>query len=157
MAVGELNLVPYLDIIVNLNMFLLFTFQVVLELRVINFNPPASGSSTDIVGKNQEDKTVVLTVMITKAGHMITTDTESGTKQVPMKSGTYDFAQLETELEGLRKRPDIHVDPDNLIVVAEPAITYDKVVATLDACRYMADGTTELFPHVTLGLAVGTQ
>lgn len=157
MAVGELNLVPYLDIIVNLNMFMLLTFQVVLELKVINFNPPASGPSTDIVGKSTEDKTIVLTVMITKSGHMITTDADSGTKQVPMKTGDYDYVELEKQLEDLRKRPDIKVDPDNLIVVAEPAITYDKVVATLDAARYMADGTSELFPHVTLGLAVGTQ
>ena len=41
--------------------------------------------------------------------------------------------------------------------VAEPLITYDHVVATLDAARYMGDGKEELFPHVTLGLAVGSQ
>jgi biopolymer transport protein TolR len=157
MAVGELNLVPYLDIIVNLNMFMLLTFQVVLELKVINFNPPASGPSTDIAGKNVDDPTVVLSVLITKSGHAITTTEAIGTKQVPLKGVDYDYAELEKQLEALRDRTDIKIDPDNLIVVAEPAVTYDKVVATLDAARYRQDGKTELFPHVTLGMAVGTQ
>lgn len=174
LAEGELNLVPYLDIIVNLNMFMLLTFQVVLEMKVINFNPPASGSSTDIVGKQDEqDKVVVLTVLVKESGHAITTDANAGAVEVP-KIGcvvppppapndscfggkSYDFTKLQKELETLKKRTDIHVDPENLILVAEPAITYDHVVATLDAARYMVDGKEELFPHVTLGLAVGSQ
>jgi biopolymer transport protein TolR len=174
LAEGELNLVPYLDIIVNLNMFMLLTFQVVLEMKVINFNPPASGSSTDIVGKKEnEDKILVLTVLVKETGHAITTDADSGAREVPkiacvvpkppavndvcFGGRSYDFLTLQKELEALKKRTDIHVDPENLIVVAEPHITYDHVVATLDAARYMVNGTEELFPHVTLGLAVGSQ
>lgn len=159
LAEGELNLVPYLDIIVNLNMFMLLTFQVVLELKVINFNPPASGASTDIVGKqeNEEEPAVVLNVLVKSSGHAITTDGPLGTTEIPKKGAEYDYASLTKELEALKKRTDLRVDGDNLIVVAEPAITYDYVVATLDAARTMTDGKSDLFPHVTLGLAVGTQ
>ena len=174
LAEGELNLVPYLDIIVNLNMFMLLTFQVVLEMKVINFNPPASGSNTDIVGKQDEkDKIIVLTVLVKESGHAITTDSPSGAVEVPkiacvvpkppavndtcFGGKAYDFTKLQAELEALKKRTDIHVDPENLILVAEPLITYDHVVATLDAARFMSDGKEALFPHVTLGLAVGSQ
>ena len=38
---GELNLVPYLDIITTLVIFLIFTFQVVVEFRLIDLLPPA--------------------------------------------------------------------------------------------------------------------
>lgn len=36
---GELNLTPYLDIITTLVIFLIFTFQVVIEFRLIELLP----------------------------------------------------------------------------------------------------------------------
>lgn len=152
---GEINLVPYLDIMVNLIMFMLLTFQVVAELKVINFNPPASG-----VGAGTPDPTkeaLLLTVMITSKGHVILTSNDgAGTQTVPKGAADYDYAKLSEDLQKLQEMPNLNVDPENLVVVAEPDITYDKVVATLDAARSKKDGT-DLFPKVTLGMAVGTQ
>jgi biopolymer transport protein ExbD len=155
---GEINLVPYLDIMVNLIMFMLLTFQVLAELKMITFNPPASGGDDTVTtGDKDEEKKLMLTVMITKSGFQIlTTDENAGKEVIPAKNdGDHDYADLTKRLERIRK--DVTNIDENLIVVAEPDIIYDVVVKTLDATRTTADGKKDLFPKVTLGMAVGTQ
>lgn len=154
---GEINLVPYLDIMVNLIMFMLLTFQVLAELKMISFNPPASGDPTTGINQGEdEEKKLVLTVMITKNNfQIITNNDDAGKEKVPLKNGEHDYADLTARLERLKK--DVTNLEENLIVVAEPDIIYDIVVKTLDATRTAADGKTDLFPKVTLGMAVGTQ
>ena len=39
-ADAELNLIPYLDIMMNLVIFLIFSFQVIIEFRLIDVIPP---------------------------------------------------------------------------------------------------------------------
>lgn len=152
---GELNLVPYLDIMVNLIMFMLLTFEVVAELKIINFNPPASGPGLDISQSPTGEKTVMLTVMITSEGFQILTDSDDmGTEKVPKKNGDWDYAELSFRLDRVKKAV-ANID-ENLIVVAESAVIYNTVVQTLDAARATPDGN-DLFPRVTLGMAVGTQ
>ena len=155
-ADGELNLVPYLDIMVNLIMFMLLTFQVVAELKIINFNPPASGPGFDIGSQSPEgEKLVMLTVMITKEGFQVLTDRDDmGTEKVPLKNGDWDYDELSLRLDRVKKAV-ANID-ENLIVVAESDVIYNTVVRTLDAARTSPDGH-ELFPRVTLGMAVGTQ
>jgi biopolymer transport protein ExbD len=163
-SVGELNLVPYLDIMVNLIMFMLLTFQVLAELKIINFNPPASGSENQI-GKQSDpnEKVVMLTVMITNQGYQILTNDDTLGKEIIPTTVTdgkkeHDYAKLTAQLIDIRKRLQVgttKVD-DNLIIAAEPDIQYDVVVKTLDATRTKEDGT-DLFPLVTLGMALGTK
>ena len=43
---AELNLTPYLDIMMNLVIFLIFSFQVIIEFRLIDVVPPAVGASS---------------------------------------------------------------------------------------------------------------
>jgi len=179
-AESELNLVPYLDIMMNLIMFMLLTFQVVLELKVISFNPPASGPVTDIGAQGEnEEKPVMLTVMVTATGHRIVTDNPNfGTEEIPKKGDDYDYDEVSKHLDELKFPPPdrgkLNLDP-NLIIVAEPQVEYETIVKTLDAVRMSPSGakTPEcapdkvsaqdpperctLFPHVTLGMAVGTQ
>jgi biopolymer transport protein TolR len=148
-ADSELNLVPYLDIMMNLVMFMLLTFQVTAELKVINFNPPASGGGG---GGGATDEPLRLTVLVSSGGFQLTTTTDgAGSEAIPMKGAEWDYPELTKRLA--RVHGEIpNLDP-NLVVVAEPDITYDIVVNTLDAARTAPDGT-ELFPNVTLGLAV---
>jgi biopolymer transport protein TolR len=154
-ADSELNLVPYLDIMVNLIMFMLLTFQVVLELKIIQFNPPASGAG-GASADAPDEKPLLLTVMITGSGLRILTDNaDAGAETIPMVDGKYDYAKLSENLRRLKFDSGLKID-ENLIIVAEPQIDYDTVVATLDAARATKD-EKELFPHVTLGMAVGTQ
>lgn len=154
---GELNLVPYLDIMVNLIMFMLLTFQVVAELRIINFNPPASGGPGAGGEAAEEERKLLLTVMITGSGHkLLTDDVDAGTQTVPLGAdGKHDFTKLQADLQKLQENVP-QIDRENLVIVAEPQIEYELVVKTMDAARTTANGE-DLFPNVTLGMAVGTQ
>jgi len=173
---GEINLVPYLDIMVNLIMFMLLTYQVLVELRLISFNPPAAGPGP-APGDKPKEETKMLTVVIYGAGFkLLTSDESAGTELVPKKNNDYDYAGLKDHLKEIKTA--VKVDP-HLVVVATPDVIYDTVVKTLDAARCDISGTAphtpppapgaavkqsvcpdtaaELFPDVTLGMAVGSQ
>lgn len=147
----ELNLVPYLDIMVNLIMFMLVTYQVLVELNLIQVNAPTRGGS-NALSDNPDEKPLILTVAITGQGfRILTTDVTAGTENIPMKGNDYDYAELTLHLE--RIKSGVKVDP-HLIVTADPNIVYEKVIATLDAARTDTSGN-ELFPKVTFGMAMG--
>lgn len=151
---AELNLVPYLDIMVNLIMFMLVTYQVAVELKLIQFNPPASGSDVS-QGSNDQEKTVALNVIITHDNFQILTTGGDGKKIIPKRGSDYDYKALTAELTALKTNPELKVS-ESLMVVAEGDVVYDIVVQTLDATRATIDGK-DLFPNVSLGMAVGTK
>lgn len=149
--IRDLNLVPYLDIMVNLIMFMLVTYQVVVELNLIQVNAPTRGG-TNALSDNPDEKPLILTVAITTQGfRILTTDVTAGTENIPMKGTDYDYGELTIHLE--RIKAGVKVDP-HLIVTADPNIVYEKVVATLDAARKDSKGE-DLFPKVTFGMAMG--
>lgn len=158
---SELNLVPYLDIMVNLIMFMLVTYQVMAELGMIAFNPPAAGPSAT-QGDKQDDKPLLLTVGITNNGFSLLT-ADRGMEVVPMLAdGKYDYKELTRRLA--RIKSELTIDP-HLIIAAEPTIKYDIVVQTMDAARENPEKPVKnaqgqmvpsaLFPEVSLGMALG--
>jgi biopolymer transport protein TolR len=157
----ELNLVPYLDIMVNLIMFMLVTYQVMAELGMINFNPPAAGPTTSMGKSKDEDKPILLTVAITSKGFNLIT-AEAGSQDVrKLGDGRYDYAGLTKSLADLKGS--VKIDP-HLIVTAEGTIPYEVVVQTMDAARENPDKLVEsngkkvpsaLFPEVSLGMVIG--
>ena len=134
---GEINLVPYLDIMVNLIMFMLMTYQVLVELHTISFNPPGSdpGPSTPHS---------FLTVVIADDRYLVLRDGQT-VDVIPSTSTGYDTEGLQRAL--VAENHDI--DP-NLVVAATPDVPYGAIVRTLDAARQTADGKP-LFPEVVLG------
>lgn len=149
--IRDLNLVPYLDIMVNLIMFMLVTYQVVVELNLIQVNAPTRGGS-NVLSENPDEKPLILTVAITAQGfRILTTDVTAGTENIPMKGTEYDYEELTVRLE--RIKAGVKVD-SHLIVTADPNIVYEKVVGTLDAARKDTKGD-DLFPKVTFGMAMG--
>ena len=151
---GELNIVPFLDIITNVLMFVLATVTVTFTATIDTFPPKAGGSNvrpptTPVLG---------LTILIVNEGFSVKarggnvapgcSDTGGGIA-VPKKDGAYDF-------EGLRACVS-HVkgtfqDERDATVTANPGVPYQTLVATLDAIRNDKDGK-ELFPDVSLGVA----
>jgi biopolymer transport protein TolR len=141
---GEINLVPYLDVMVNLIMFLLLTLQVLPDLKEIDFAPPG-------VGKGAPQPQI--TVLITQEGHEIVSGQSGARARVPIIAGSYDYAGLTERLALIKRSVPVS---ENLILVAQADIPYDRVVATLDATRTAADAS-ELFPNVTLAMAIDAQ
>lgn len=147
-ASGELNLVPYLDIITTLVIFLIFTFQVIVEFRLIDLLPPAySGANAN---PNPDEKPpLTLSLLIMKDGYrLVTSDNTLGASQVPLKNGQYDNVALNEKLHQIKSNLKLG---ESLLLTAADDIEYKHVVAAMDAARkYKGD---LLFPDVLLSKA----
>ncbi|MCK6527528.1 biopolymer transporter ExbD [Myxococcota bacterium] len=149
-AESELNLVPYLDIMVNLIMFMLVTVSYLAQLKVIDIVAPNYGA--DASGKTEKSEPErSLTLAITESGYTIlSNDPTLGRFSVPMAGGDFDYRGLTSKLSELKSQ---HKISNTLVVVAAPQVAYAAVVKTLDAAR--ADGEKQLFPDVALGQVYG--
>lgn len=163
---GELNLIPYLDIVTNIIMFLLATITFSAVVGNINVNTP---TTTAVVPGQHEEKPKAelnLTVSVTERGFTIAASggvlyegwtwgpaglqqTTNNIPTIPLKDGEYDHARL---TEQMRIIKDHYPDESRVIVNANPQITYDKIVATMDAIRNQ--GQRVLFPEVLLSAGV---
>ena len=138
---GELNLVPYLDIMVNLVVFLIFTMQVVVETNVIELMAPAQCASCSGLGG-----AAAATLVISGEGYALRTDDpELVPINLPRVDGHYDTGALSAALS--RWQATGRFD-QTLTLVASGEIHYDVIVAAMDAAR--KDGDQVLFPSVKL-------
>jgi biopolymer transport protein ExbD len=144
---GELNVVPFLDIITNVMMFVLATVAVTFT-STTDITPPRATP-----GRNDPTKPLGLTIAIVDDGFAIKAaggnvapgcrDTGAGLA-VPKN----DFAALHACAETLKHT---FADDTNVTLTANPAIRYETVVATMDALRATDDGK-DLFPDVNLAV-----
>ncbi len=146
----DLNLVPYLDIMVNLIMFMLVITANIVELR----ESPVLAPRYVPGGGSQPDPNAPpnMTVLVSSKGFGVfgSGGTEVPATDIPMVGGAYDYQKLSTELRKYRKT---YKPSDNLTIVPESSISYRVVVETMDAAR--EDSRGPLFPGVTLAAAVG--
>lgn len=146
---GELNLTPYLDVVTTLVIFLIFTFQVVVEFRLIELLPPAYDSGRAQTDAQPEEPPVTLTLIITQEGYrLVTNKPELGTAEIPKKDSAYDNDKLTQELLNVKKKLGLG---ESLILTAADDIEYQVVVAAMDAAR-VTEGQL-LFPDVLLAKA----
>ncbi len=144
---SDLNLVPYMDIMVNLIMFMLVVTAYIVELREIPVLAPSYGSS----GGSSEKPKAFMTVAISSiALNVLASTDEVPSTELLKEGGEYPYRQLAEALRDYRTNYDV---TENLVLTADGAIPYSVVVATMDAARSDAKGP--LFPGVTLALAVG--
>jgi biopolymer transport protein TolR len=143
---GELNLVPYLDIITTLVIFLIFTFQVVIEFRLIELLPPAYSATARNAGDTPTEGPTTLTLVIHGEGYRLMTNKDLGTVDVKKRGdGSYDNDQLTQEL--VRTKKDLALG-ESLVLTASSDVEYKVVVAAMDAARSYQGQL--LFPDVLL-------
>lgn len=156
---GELNIVPLLDVIMNLIVFMMATMATVYAFMMIQTEMPTLRSGIGSRSQIQQN-TLNLNVTITAEGAIVT---GSGAKlaqgcesvgqgrviTVPLRNGEYDWAGLTDCLVKVKER---FPDEDQVIISADPLIHYEHVVAAMDATR--AKETTDLFPNVILSAGV---
>ncbi len=152
---GELNLVPYLDIVTNVIMFMLATTTFAAALGDINVSSPTTtpaGVQTSMPEDTPKND-LNLTVSISDKGFIIAAsgavlyqgfsfDAAGNLVQAPgnilptiAKKGTeFDYAALSAAMLSIKKLPTA-AGETKVIVNANPNITYETVVAVLDACR----------------------
>jgi biopolymer transport protein TolR len=160
-VVGELNIIPFLDIVVNLIMFLLATSEYVLLISQIQSDLPkiARGRSRS----NEEVSTPLnLNVTVTDSGVLVsgsggklasgcTKIDQPGSRAVtvPRKGKDYDWSGL-TECV-VKIKAQFH-DENTVTVSADPQVQYEYLVAAMDAVR--SKGKDDLFPNVMVSVGI---
>lgn len=155
---GELNIVPYLDVVVNLVMFMLLSMTGLIALGVLNVSAPKIGGETAGAGAAENQPKLLLTVAIAKGGFYVagaggvlgqdaTSPDATRPPTIPLRDGKHDFAAL---TEQMKKIKDQFPSETAVILSADPEVVYDVLIQTMDACREASvtkpDGTSERRP-----------
>lgn len=158
---GELNIVPYLDIIMNLIMFLLVTQATLVSLGLIDVTAPSYSSPGPSSGDDKKEETLRLTIGIAAQGFYIaakggvlpgeetpTEMTKDGVTRAPptvpkKPDGSYDFVTLTQKLRAIKTA---FPKTEAAFLAADETVPYEVLVKTLDASREDARGA--LFPAV---------
>src|SRR5712692_4491240 len=107
---GELNIVPYLDILMNLIIFMLLSMTGLAVFGILNVNAPNYGGATASMNQEGAPK-LLLSVLISKKGFFVAgtgavlgqqselqqpaIPTTEGAPTIPRKAdGSFDFAAL---------------------------------------------------------------
>lgn len=162
---GELNIVPYLDILINLIMFLLIAQATLVSLGMINVNASSYASAASADDDEKPDQPQLkLTIGIASTGFFIAAkggvlpgeeapadgekaEGDAEKKAAPtikrLANGEYDFRTLGAKLRGIKTA---FPATDNLYIAADETTPYEVIVKTLDASREDKKGS--LFPNV---------
>src|SRR5262245_23024879 len=162
---GELNIVPYLDILINLIMFLLVAQATLVSLGLIDvtapsYAPPGGGPDRPPPG----EEALRLTIGVAAKGFYIaakggvlpgetgetppTEITPDGVAlnppTIPKRAdGSYDFPALARKLRAIKTA---FPKTEAVYIAADDNVPYEVIVKTLDASREDAQGL--LFPAV---------
>jgi biopolymer transport protein ExbD len=158
-AGGELNIVPFLDIITNVLMFVLATISVTFTAMIETYPPHAGGS-----GRPPSKPTLSLNIVIINDGFIISalgsrvgpgcTGLGSGVA-VGLKQGggahEYDYAALNECANTLKHKVEDAADETAATITANKDIPYQVIISTMDALRKSDTGET-LFPDINFGV-----
>ncbi len=155
-AGGELNIVPFLDIVMNVLMFVLATVSVTFTATIDTF-PPRAGSGA----RAPTTPTLGLTVLIVPDGFSLKArggnvapgcaDTGPGIA-IPRRDNDYDYDALKACATKLKGAAVEFKDETGVTISANPPIPYQVVIGAMDAIRKNEAGE-ELFPEVSFGIA----
>ncbi|MCC6808433.1 MAG: biopolymer transporter ExbD [Deltaproteobacteria bacterium] len=150
-AAGELNLVPYMDIVVNLILFLMLSSTGLVQFGVINVSAPAIGGGGE--PEEQKDPPLNLTVAISSKGFFVAgtggvlpAPGSSTEPSIPKLGDKYDYAALTKKLIEVKSA---FRNETKVIVTGDPGTAYEVIIGVMDASRQ--DGPNNiLFPDVML-------
>ena len=150
---GELNLVPYMDIVTNIIIFLLASVVNQVALGNINVSSPTiqagGGGETDTP---PEKPPLNLTITVGNTGYVIAASGGVLPAIAKLPNGQYDYKTLTTKLKEIKSNPD-NADETKATFNADANIPYDTVIATLDAMRQTDEGKL-LFPDVNFAAGI---
>ena len=167
---GELNIIPFLDIITNVMMFVLATVSVTFTATLDTSPPRAGGRSS----AKPDQPSLGLTVIVVQDGFSVKArggNVAPGCQEagaglaIPKKNNDYDFASLGACAKRLKNLSPDFKDEMSVTVSANPNIPFQAIVSTMDAVRKDENGECApdkdgvwagvgcLFPDVNFGLA----
>jgi len=155
---GELNIIPYLDIIMNIIVFVIATISVVFMSTIETQPPSQSGGGRT---RSLRSKALNLTALVTSDG--VSLKTSSGNiatgcgsvgsgVTVPKKAtGEHDYTELTRCARELKRLNERFAEETQVTITANPDVEYQIIIDTMDAFREDKSGV--LFPEVHFGVA----
>lgn len=153
---GELNIIPYLDIVTNILVFVLATVSVTF-LSTQDTAPPALNGK----GVKMESKALNLALLVTHkgvgfktSGGNIATGCDGPGESVTVPKSPeqpYDWAAVKACARKLKSASPDFAEEDQVTITASRDVEYRFVMDAIDALR--ADTQGELFPDVHFGAA----
>jgi biopolymer transport protein ExbD len=145
---GEINLVPYMDIVTNIIIFLLASVVHQVPLGTVNVSSPTFGGGGG--GGEPEKPALNLTVTVGATGFLLA-GTGGVMPSIPkLPNNQYDFQALTTKLEEIKKE---FGDETKATFNADAVTPYEIVVQTLDAMREDKSGKM-LFPDIVFAAGI---
>lgn len=157
---GELNIVPFLDIITNVLIFVLATISVTFT-TMIDTQPPKSGGSSSRPTK----PTLSLNIVVIDKGFLVSAfgqrigegcqGTGSGVAVgLTTADGRqdYDYAALNACAKRLKNQVPEAAEETTATVTANKDIQYQVIISTIDAIRKAQDDGQELFTDIYFGV-----
>jgi biopolymer transport protein ExbD len=143
----DINVVPMIDMMVILVLFLVFT-AVFTRTNVLELNLPAAESAVPELPQGLN-----LEVIIRQAGIDIADRGSGLLKQIPKTDGAYDLSALQEYLKLVKSK---YREKKEATILLEQEIPYETIVKVMDTVRvYEIPGNKwsfgELFPDVSLG------
>jgi biopolymer transport protein ExbD len=155
---GELNIIPDLDIIMNIIVFVIASITVVF-MSTIDTQPPSAGGGgrTRALASKALNLTALVTSegisLKTSSGNIATGCTTIGSGVTVPKKGTgeHDYDEITRCSRELKKQNERFAEETQVTITANPDVEYQIIIRTMDAFREDAEG--ELFPDVHFGVA----
>ena len=155
---GELNIIPFLDIITNVLMFVLATISVTFTTMIDTDPPRAGGQSSRAPTK----PTLSLNIVVVDKGFIVSAFGQrigegcqgpGAGLAVGLRSGTsdYDYSALTACAKRLKNQVPEAADETAATLTANANIPYQAIIGTVDAIRKSDDGQ-ELFPDINFGV-----
>lgn len=166
--IGELNLVPYMDIMVNLIMFMLVSMTSFIEMKIINVSVPSIQEASSAPPPTTERQLPVAVAIVSEKGFIVSVDgiplegTPVGDVTIPMmpdpKSATggkkFNLDELTKKLVVVKgKQPSV----TTVTIVPDKRVKYETLVSVMDAIRWdsstaASEKRSILYPDVLLGV-----
>ncbi|HJZ86958.1 MAG TPA: biopolymer transporter ExbD [Polyangia bacterium] len=155
---GEINLVPYLDIVTNVVIFLLASVTYITALSNVNASAPTYGTgigTSEATGPPPLNLTVNVSLngfTIAASGGVLKNEATGTVPTVPKDPATADLPWQKLA-DFVRKIKDQYPDEHNIILTGNPEVPYEMMVKTMDTVRQDPEGKL-MFPDVTLSAGI---
>jgi biopolymer transport protein TolR len=154
---GELNIVPFLDIITNVMMFVLATVAVTFTATIDSTPPSLGGKGVRAAAQSNALNLAILIVnegfsLKASGGNIATGCSAPGPGlAVPKQGNDYDYATLTDCAKRLKDASADFKDETQVTITANPGIDYQTLIRAIDAVRRSKEGE-DLFPDVHFGV-----
>lgn len=157
----EPAIIPFLDVIMNILMFLLATITTIFVATISTPAPRAGGGP----GAAADSDDINITVKVVREGYIVgaaggflqpgCTTVGPATITVPLQNGRHDAEGLTRCMITIRSKPEWReqlANRRNINVAVNGDLPYHVLVTTLDALRESRPGARDMFTEPTLGI-----